>query len=98
MKVIIPVAGIGKRLRPHTHSKPKPLISLAGNTILGFILDRLKPLQIDEVIFIIGYLGDQIKDYVEKNYDFKARFINQNTFEGLGHAIWQARDFVDDAP
>ena len=61
MKVIIPLAGLGTRLRPHTYSKPKPLVSVAGNTMLGHILDDLTGLPIEDVVFITGYLGSQIE-------------------------------------
>lgn len=94
MKVIIPTAGLGTRLRPHTYSKPKPLVSVAGKPVLGHILDTLGQLQIDELIFITGYLGNQIEDYVRKNYDFPARFIEQSELRGQAHAIYLARDIV----
>ncbi|MGB2697643.1 MAG: sugar phosphate nucleotidyltransferase [Candidatus Zixiibacteriota bacterium] len=87
MKVIIPVAGIGTRLRPHTHTAPKGLLHVAGKPILGHILDRLKKLDIVEIIFIIGFLGEKIADYVKKNYDFKSRFVYQEHLRGLGFAL-----------
>lgn len=89
-KVIIPVAGIGKRLRPHTHTAPKGLLHVAGKPILGHILDALKQVKIDEVIFIIGFMGEQIVEYVKKNYKFKSKFIQQKELKGLGYAIWLA--------
>jgi len=87
MKVIIPVAGIGTRLRPHTHTAPKALLYVAGKPLLGHILDSLKDLEFDEIIFIVGFLGDKIVDYVKSNYDFKTRFVNQEELLGLGYAI-----------
>ena len=90
MKVIIPVAGIGTRLRPHTHTAPKGLLHVAGKPILGHILDALKQVKIDEVIFIIGFMGEQIVEYVKKNYKFKSKFIQQKELKGLGYAIWLA--------
>jgi glucose-1-phosphate thymidylyltransferase len=87
-KVIIPVAGIGTRLRPHTHTAPKGLLHVAGKPILGHILDALKPMKIDEVIFVIGFMGDQIVKYVKKNYRFKSKFIEQKELKGLGYAIY----------
>jgi glucose-1-phosphate thymidylyltransferase len=87
LKVIIPVAGIGTRLRPHTHTAPKGLLHVAGKPILGHILDRLKTLDISEIIFIIGFLGEKIADYVKKNYDFKSRFVYQEQLRGLGFAL-----------
>jgi glucose-1-phosphate thymidylyltransferase len=94
MKVIIPTAGLGTRLRPHTYSKPKPLISVAGKPVLGHILDTLGLIQIDELVFITGYLGNQIEAYVRENYSFPARFIEQTELKGQAHAIYLARDIV----
>lgn len=94
MKVVIPLAGFGKRLRPHTYTKPKPLISVAGKPVLGHILDKLVGLDIEEIIFIIGYLGDQISDYVTANYDFPARYIEQKELLGQAHAIHLASEHV----
>ena len=87
MKVIIPVAGIGTRLRPHTHTAPKGLLHVAGKPILGHILDALNQVKIDEAIFIIGFMGEQIVEYVKKNYKFKSKFIQQKELKGLGYAI-----------
>jgi glucose-1-phosphate thymidylyltransferase len=87
VKVIIPVAGIGTRLRPHTHTAPKALLYVAGKPLLGHILDSLKNIEFDEITFIVGFLGDQIVDFVQKNYDFNARFVEQKELHGLGYAI-----------
>ena len=94
MKVIIPLAGLGTRLRPHTFTKPKPLISMAGKPVLGHILDKLADLDIEEIIFIVGYLGDQIRDYVTANYDFPARYVEQTELKGQAHAIYLVREHV----
>lgn len=88
VKVIIPVAGIGTRLRPHTHTAPKGLLHVAGKPILGHILDRLTKINISEIIFIIGFLGEKIADYVRKNYRFKSRFVYQEELKGLGFALY----------
>jgi glucose-1-phosphate thymidylyltransferase len=88
MRAIIPVAGAGKNLRPHTYTQPKSLIPVAGKPILGFIIDQLLEVGIDDFTFIIGYLGDKIKEYVEKEYPkIKSTYVVQNSREGLGHAI-----------
>ncbi len=93
MKAIIPVAGIGSRLRPHTHTQPKSLVPVAGNTILGHIIDRLRGAGLTEFVFIIGYLGEKIERYVRHHYpELKATFVVQEPREGLGHALWLARD------
>ncbi|AIZ62938.1 glucose-1-phosphate thymidylyltransferase [Hymenobacter sp. DG25B] len=93
MKAVIPVAGIGSRLRPHTHTQPKSLVPVAGNTILGHIIDRLRDAGFEEFVFIIGYLGEKIERYVRREYpDLKVTFVVQEPREGIGHALWLARD------
>ena len=94
MKAIIPLAGFGTRLRPHTYTKPKPLISVAGKPVLGHILDKLVGLDVEEIIFIIGYLGDQIRDYITANYDFPSQYIEQKELKGQAHAIHLAKEHV----
>ena len=95
MKVIIPLAGLGTRLRPHTYTKPKPLINVAGKPMLAHILDKFRGLEVDEYIFIVGYLGDQIEKYVSQQYGFKARYVTQHEMLGQAHALWLCRDYVD---
>ncbi len=92
MKAIVPVAGIGTRLRPHTHTQAKVLLQVAGKEILGHILDELVELGIESVTFIVGYLGDRIREYVDSTYRIKATYVNQEETKGLGHAIWLAKD------
>lgn len=94
MKVLIPVAGLGTRLRPHTYSKPKPLVSVAGKPVLGHVLDDLRDLPVEEIIFITGYLGDQIEEYVRTSCPFPSRFVEQHELLGQAHAINLARDFI----
>ena len=97
MKIIIPLAGLGKRLRPHTHTRAKPLVYVAGKPVLGHVLEQVTTISdIDEVIFITGYLGKQIEDYVKSNYNFKSRFIEQKELKGQAHAVQLARDYVKD--
>lgn len=96
MKAIIPVAGAGTKLRPHTYTQPKALMPMAGKTILAVIVDGLVGQGISEFIFIIGYLGDKIQDYVTKTYpDIKSTFVTQNDRRGTGHAIWLTKEVVD---
>ncbi|HET9017045.1 MAG TPA: sugar phosphate nucleotidyltransferase [Thermomicrobiaceae bacterium] len=90
MNVIIPVAGLGTRLRPQTWSKPKPLVSVAGKPVLGHVLDRLLQLPLDRVVFVTGYLGGQIEDYVRANYQFDAVFVEQREQLGQSDAVIQA--------
>jgi len=92
LKVIIPVAGIGKRLRPQTHTAPKALLHVAGKPLLGHILDSLKDLKFDEALFVTGFLGEKIIKFVENNYKFKVRYMYQEELLGLGYAINLAID------
>lgn len=94
MKIVIPMAGYGTRLRPHTWSKPKPLVTVAGKPVLGHVLDMFATLpSIDEVVFIVGYLGTQVQDYVARAYPgLKARYVEQTEMLGQSHAVWLARE------
>lgn len=94
MKVIVPLAGFGKRMRPHTWSKPKPLLNVAGKPVLGHVLDDLAPLNPEQVVFIVGWLGDQIKDYVSSHYQLDARYVVQEELKGQAHALYLAREYI----
>ncbi|MFP5039460.1 sugar phosphate nucleotidyltransferase [Parasediminibacterium sp. JCM 36343] len=95
MKAIIPVAGAGTKLRPHTYTQPKALIPIAGKTILSFIVDQLHDAGINEFVFIVGYLGEKIKEYVLHTYpDLVTHFVFQNERQGTGHAIELTRSIV----
>ncbi len=94
MRIVIPTAGYGTRLRPHTWSKPKPLVSVAGKPVLGHVLDMFAAVpRVEEVIFVVGYLGDQIQTYVSQAYPhLRARYVEQTELLGQSHAIWLARN------
>lgn len=94
MKIVIPMAGFGTRLRPHTWSKPKPLVSTAGKPVLGHVLDMFTEIpNVDELVAIVGYLGDQIETYITEHYpQWNARFVAQDEMLGQSHAIWLARE------
>jgi glucose-1-phosphate thymidylyltransferase len=95
MKAIIPVAGAGTKLRPHTYTQPKALIPLAGKTILSIIVDQLKEAGVNEFIFIIGYLGEKIQDYVKQHYpQLTCHFVQQNDRNGTGYAIKLTKEIV----
>lgn len=95
MKAIIPVAGAGAKLRPHTYTQPKALIPIAGKTILSFIVDQLHGAGINEFIFIVGYLGEKIQEYVKETYPhLHCHFVFQNERQGTGHAIELTRNIV----
>lgn len=95
MKVIVPVAGIGSKLRPHTHTQPKALVPVAGKPILSHLVDQLLGQGAEEFIFIIGYLGDKIEDYISHRYPkLKASFVVQEPRLGTGHAVYMAKDKI----
>lgn len=95
MKAIIPVAGAGAKLRPHTYTQPKALIPIAGKTILSFIVDQLHDAGMQEFIFIIGYLGEKIQEYVTQTYpNLTCHFVQQNERQGTGHAIELTKSIV----
>ena len=95
MKVIIPAAGIGKRLQPHTLTTPKPLLKVGGKPILEYLLKPVEELQPDEVIFVVGYKAEMIEKYVRENFSFKSTFIQQDKLLGLGYAVSMALDNVE---
>lgn len=95
MKAIIPVAGAGTKLRPHTYTQPKALIPIAGKTVLSIIIEQLQDAGVQEFIFITGYLGEKIQDYVKDTFPgINSTFVNQNERQGLGHAILLTKDVV----
>jgi glucose-1-phosphate thymidylyltransferase len=98
LKIIIPMAGLGTRLRPHTWSKPKPLVSVAGKAVLGHILDMFAsiPASIEvEMVFIVGYMGDQAEAYIKEYYPhIKAHFVVQEEMRGQSDALYLARDYL----
>lgn len=98
MKAIIPVAGAGTKLRPLTYTQPKPLIPVAGKPIIAFLIDDLQKAGVKDFVFVIGYLGEKIRNYIEEQYPkLKKAFVYQETRDGLGHAIWTARKEISDA-
>lgn len=95
MKAIIPVAGAGTKLRPHTYTQPKALIPIAGKTVLSIIVEQLQDAGVNEFIFITGYLGEKIQDYVKETFpNISSIFVNQSERQGLGHAIMLTKNAV----
>ena len=100
MKIVIPMAGWGTRMRPHTWSKPKPLVSVAGKTSLEHVMDMFKTLPDPdnaEFIFIVGpYLGElQVPAFIKENYpNLKAHFVVQHEMKGQSHALWLSREYL----
>ncbi len=98
MKVVIPVAGVGNRLKPHTITTPKPLLKVGNKAILDHLLEPLIELNPEEVIFVIGYKGDQITTHVRNRFKFKSTFVAQDKLLGLGYAVHMAMQHVKDEP
>lgn len=97
MKVVIPVAGVGTRLRPHTYTQPKPLMPVAGKPIISFIVDKLAEAGMRDFVFVIGYLGDKVRHYIEETYpDLHTEFVYQENREGSAHAVWSAHELIED--
>lgn len=99
LKIAIPMAGFGSRLRPHTWSKPKPLIPLAGRVVLDYVLEQFKTLpdpQNVEYIFIVGpNQMDQIRPYMEEHYPgLRTHYTVQEVMRGQSDALWQAREYL----
>jgi glucose-1-phosphate thymidylyltransferase len=96
---VIPVAGMGTRLRPHTHTLPKVLLHVAGKPILAHILDDLPGLGIREVVLVVGHMGELIQRYVREHYpELRVHYVEQPERLGLGHAVSLARDTAGDRP
>src|ERR1043165_7413170 len=98
MRAIIPVAGVGSRLRPHTYAIPKVLLNVAGKPIIGHILDKIIMDGFDSATIIVGYLGEKVKEYVVSHYDLKVDFIEQEERKGLAHAIYLAQETFTNEP
>ncbi|MBA3657414.1 MAG: NTP transferase domain-containing protein [Gemmatimonadaceae bacterium] len=96
MKVIIPLAGKGSRLRPHTHITPKPMLKVAGKPVMEYILEDLKKLgAVDQVIYITGHLKEKVEEFARKTWDVPAVFIEQKVQDGTAGAVALAKDYVD---
>ena len=94
MQVIIPLAGKGTRLRPHTHLVPKPMLKVAGRPVMDWVMDRLDGLDVSELIFITGHLKEQVEAYARARYTIPSRFIEQKVQDGTAGAVNLARPFV----
>ena len=96
MDVILPAAGLGTRVRPQTWSKPKPLVAVGGKPILAHVLDRVLPLNPSKIVYIIGYLGDQIEEWARATYDLPQEFVLQPEMKGQTDALLRCRDVARD--
>ncbi|MEO6695819.1 MAG: sugar phosphate nucleotidyltransferase [Ignavibacteria bacterium] len=97
MKVIIPVAGFGTRLRPHTLTNPKVLLNVGGKPMIHYIIEQLiKDKIASSIILVTGFLGDKIKEYLNDTFKFKFDYVEQEEAKGLGHAVSCASPFFAD--
>ena len=94
MQVIIPLAGKGTRLRPHTHLVPKPMLRVAGRPVMDWVMDRLSGLEVSELIFITGHLKEQVEAYASERYGIPCRYIEQKVQDGTAGAVNLARPHV----
>jgi glucose-1-phosphate thymidylyltransferase len=95
MKVIIPLAGKGTRLRPHTHITPKPMLRIAGKPVIDYVMDDLQKLGgVEQVIYITGHLKDKVEEYT-RAYPWPAVFVEQKEQRGTADAIRLAAPYVD---
>ncbi|MGH7482566.1 MAG: sugar phosphate nucleotidyltransferase [Longimicrobiales bacterium] len=96
MKVVIPLAGKGTRLRPHTYVTPKPLLPVGGRPVMSYILDDLEALGVDEIVFVTGYLKERIEEYIRTEYPkFRAHFVEQEVQNGTAGAVKLAEPYID---
>ena len=96
MKVIIPLAGKGTRLRPHTHIIPKPLLKVAGKPVMDYVMDDVAKLgSVDQVIYITGHLKDKVEEHARTAFAIPGVFIEQQVQDGTAGAVALARPYVD---
>ncbi len=96
MKVIIPLAGKGTRLRPHTHVTPKPMLKVAGRPVMSYVMDDVMKLgNLEQVIYITGHLKEKVEQYARTTYDVPSVFIEQKVQDGTAGAVALARAEVD---
>ncbi|MFX1504717.1 MAG: sugar nucleotidyltransferase [Promethearchaeota archaeon] len=100
MRCIIPAAGRGTRLRPHTNTKPKALLSLRNKPLISHIMDSIIEADITDIIIVVGYEKEKLISYINSNYEKTCNFtfLEQKDRRGLGHAIYTAAEFLDGEP
>ncbi len=96
MQAIIPLAGKGTRVRPHTHSRPKPLLRVANRPVLAHVIEQLREAGVDEIVAIVGHLGEQIEAFLEAEYpDLRVHYVEQEEQRGTADAVGLAEPYVD---
>ncbi len=100
MKAIILAAGIGSRIKPLTDNCPKSLLKVGDNTILEMMISHIQDCGINEIIFVVGYLKEQIKDYVKTKFpDLNASFVTNDKYAetNTGYSLMLVKDFIQDS-
>ena len=96
MKVIIPLAGKGTRLRPHTYVTPKPMLKVAGRPVMSYVMDDVAKLgDVEQVVYITGHLKDKVEQFAKTTYKFPSVFVEQLVQDGTAGAVNLARKWVD---
>ncbi len=96
MKVIIPLAGKGTRLRPHTHTVPKPMLKVAGKPVMDYVMEDVAKLKgVEQVVYITGHLKEKVEAYAKANYNIPGVFVEQKVQDGTAGAVDLARPYVD---
>lgn len=95
MQAVILAAGKGVRMQPLTYDIPKPMVRVGGKPLLQYKLDVL-PDEVSEVIIVIGYLGEHIKNHFGDSYQGKKlTYVTQEVLDGTGRALWRAKALLD---
>ena len=96
MKVIIPLAGKGTRLRPHTHTVPKPMLKVAGKPVMDYVMDDVAKLgNVEQVVYITGHLKEKVEAHARSAYTFPGVFVEQKVQDGTAGALELARPYAD---
>ncbi len=97
MKVIIPLAGKGTRLRPHTHLVPKPMLKIAGKPVMDYILEDLETLgNVEQVIYVTGHLKEKVEEHARTKFaKLPAVFVEQKVQDGTAGAVKLAQPYVE---
>lgn len=94
MQILLPIAGLGTRVRPHTHVRPKPMLTLAGKPVLGHLLDYLLQLEPSSIVLVVGERGHLVERYVRDNYSVPLHIRVQQQLSGQSHAVKMAEDVL----
>lgn len=97
MKVVIPLAGKGSRLRPHTHVTPKPMLKVAGKPVMDYVLDDVRRLGgVEQVVYVTGHLKEAVEQHAKVAYaDLPSVFVEQLVQDGTAGAVKLARPYID---